>query len=186
MGGSSSKEEDNYVTRDEIHDITELQLTDYAKKTDLPSLSDYAKKSDLPSVSGYAKKSELTNFVSKNDPKCSLLLNGIHWCDKPLHSEVDTKSMTIKDVFQRNETQGFCVGVKNMDMGEMGNLPSSFKGSGDIPDNFLCVDKNILNEYSDAFVKRSFRDFTLDTHMNMKIGDMDPNILSDAVQLRMV
>lgn len=43
--------------------LTEHQdLTDYAKKTDIPSLDDYAKKTDIPSLDDYAKKSEIPSL----------------------------------------------------------------------------------------------------------------------------
>lgn len=51
-------------------------LTDYAKKSDLPStaglvketeLVDYAKKSDLPSTEGLAKETELADYAKKTD-----------------------------------------------------------------------------------------------------------------------
>lgn len=37
-------------------------LDDYAKKTDVPSLDDYAKKTDIPSLDDYAKKSEIPSL----------------------------------------------------------------------------------------------------------------------------
>lgn len=37
-------------------------LDDYAKKTDIPSLDDYAKKTDIPSLDDYAKKSEIPSL----------------------------------------------------------------------------------------------------------------------------
>lgn len=157
MGGHLSKDEEQLT----MEDVTQAQLS---------MLSNYAKKSDLPSLSDYAKKSDLTDYVSKSDPKCSVLVNGIHWCDGALHSELDVHPMTFTEVFKANEAEGFCVGVKNVDMS--GFLPPSIRGDGDIPDNFLCFEKNVLNEYSDAFVDKRFRDIQLDAMGNPKIKDI--------------
>lgn len=48
---------------DAIDDIPEVDLTPYAKKTDIPDTSGLAKKSDIPDTSIYAKKAELPDFT---------------------------------------------------------------------------------------------------------------------------
>lgn len=43
-----------YATKEELTQaINSIDLSSYAKKTDIPSLDDYAKKTDIPDVSGY-------------------------------------------------------------------------------------------------------------------------------------
>lgn len=48
---------------DAIDAIPEVDLTPYAKKTDIPDTSGLAKKSDIPDTSIYAKKAELPDFT---------------------------------------------------------------------------------------------------------------------------
>ena len=51
----------------------EGSLSQYAKKTDIPSLNEYAKKTDIPSLEGYAKKTDipaspdLSSYAKKTD-----------------------------------------------------------------------------------------------------------------------
>ena len=50
--------------------VTEEDLTDYAKKSDIPEpvdLTDYAKKSDIPDVSNFITEEDLTDYAKKSD-----------------------------------------------------------------------------------------------------------------------
>ena len=71
-----------YATKEELSNaVSSIDLTDYAKKTDIPSLDGYAKSTDIPSLDGYATKSyvdenianvttggevDLSNYVTKD------------------------------------------------------------------------------------------------------------------------
>ena len=49
-----------YATKEELTQaINSIDLSAYAKKTDIPSLDAYAKKSDIPSLEGYVTETEL-------------------------------------------------------------------------------------------------------------------------------
>ena len=50
----------SYATKEELTQaINSIDLSSYAKKTDIPSLDAYAKKSDIPSLEGYVTETEL-------------------------------------------------------------------------------------------------------------------------------
>ena len=50
----------SYATKEELNTaINSIDLSAYAKKTDIPSLDAYAKKSDIPSLEGYVTDTEL-------------------------------------------------------------------------------------------------------------------------------
>ena len=50
----------SYATKEELTQaINSIDLSSYAKKTDIPSLDAYAKKSDIPSLEGYVTDTEL-------------------------------------------------------------------------------------------------------------------------------
>ena len=50
----------SYATKEELAQaINSIDLSAYAKKTDIPSLDAYAKKSDIPSLEGYVTETEL-------------------------------------------------------------------------------------------------------------------------------
>ena len=50
----------SYATKEELTQaINSIDLSAYAKKTDIPSLDGYAKKSDIPSLEGYVTETEL-------------------------------------------------------------------------------------------------------------------------------
>ena len=50
----------SYATKEELNTaINSIDLSSYAKKTDIPSLDAYAKKSDIPSLEGYVTETEL-------------------------------------------------------------------------------------------------------------------------------
>lgn len=53
---------EQYVT-DAISKIPDVDLSNYATKSDLPNLEEYAKKSDIPSVADFATKDELANAI---------------------------------------------------------------------------------------------------------------------------
>ena len=71
-----------YATKEELSNaVSSIDLTDYAKKTEIPSLDGYAKSTDIPSLDGYATKSyvdenianvttggevDLSNYVTKD------------------------------------------------------------------------------------------------------------------------
>ena len=71
-----------YATKEELSNaVSSIDLTDYAKTSDIPSLDGYAKSTDIPSLDGYATKSyvdenianvvtsgevDLTNYVTKD------------------------------------------------------------------------------------------------------------------------
>ena len=71
-----------YATKEELSNaVSSIDLTDYAKTSDIPSLDGYAKSTDIPSLDGYATKSyvdenianvatggevDLSNYVTKD------------------------------------------------------------------------------------------------------------------------
>ena len=71
-----------YATKEELSNaVSSIDLTDYAKTSDIPSLDGYAKSTDIPSLEGYATKSyvdenianvttggeiDLSNYVTKD------------------------------------------------------------------------------------------------------------------------
>lgn len=71
-----------YATKEELSSaVSSIDLTDYAKTSDIPSLDGYAKSTDIPSLEGYATKSyvdenianvatggevDLSNYVTKD------------------------------------------------------------------------------------------------------------------------
>ena len=55
-----------YATKDELSSaVSSIDLSAYAKKTDLPSLDGYAKTTDIPSVEGLATKSYVDENIAK-------------------------------------------------------------------------------------------------------------------------
>ena len=55
-----------YATKDELSSaVSSIDLSGYAKKTDLPSLDGYAKTTDIPSVEGLATKSYVDENIAK-------------------------------------------------------------------------------------------------------------------------
>jgi hypothetical protein len=50
-----------------LEEAPPTDLSDYAKKSELPELSDYAKKTDLPDLTDYATRSDLDDYAHQAD-----------------------------------------------------------------------------------------------------------------------
>lgn len=81
----------NFVTKEEIPNLDDIDLSEYAKKTDIPDVSNLASKDEIPDISNLANKSEIpTNYVttdtSQNITGVKSFANGIfaktYWGEK--------------------------------------------------------------------------------------------------------
>lgn len=57
----------NFVTKDEMPNFDDIDLSEYAKKTDIPDVSNLASKNEIPDVSNLASKDEIPDISNLAD-----------------------------------------------------------------------------------------------------------------------
>ena len=92
-----------------------VDLTGYAKKSDIPSLTGYAKLTDIPSVTGLVKEAELDDYAKKKDLPD---LSSYATTDK-VQSLIDQKSNTINESIVKldSKVNGIQIGGRSLAQG---------------------------------------------------------------------
>lgn len=124
-----------YATKDELSSaVSSIDLSAYAKKTDIPSLDGYAKTSDIPSLEGYATK----NYVDENIAKVAT------------SGDIDLSNYVTKDtVYTKAQTDALIPSVPS----KVSQLENDSNYLSSIPEEYVTETelnaKGYLTEHQD-------------------------------------
>ena len=106
---------------------------------------------------GLATSSELQQLkdelLDDKDKHCTMFANGMYLCDHAKYEEntKDPEEMTMNDILSK--TTDFCIRFDHLP--DITGLPlSNMVGHGDIPDNYICVEKGKMDQYVQSIVPK--------------------------------
>jgi hypothetical protein len=108
---------------------------------------------------------------------CTKLVRGIHVCDTPIYDSVILpKEMKARDVL--NPTADFCMQAKSLRDLRHGRDMDDFRHLGDldVPDNYLCVGKDSLKQYVNAFLPTEQYNWVMATQADRPFTELKPGL----------